>query len=31
MEKLTNRQKFVLDNLKKFMANNGYAPTVRDL
>ena len=31
MEKLTKRQKFVLYNLKKFMANNGYAPTVRDL
>ena len=31
MEKLTNKQNVVLTELKKFMAENGYAPTVREL
>ncbi len=31
MEKLTARQNFVLDEIKKFMAKKGYPPTVREL
>lgn len=31
MEKLTNRQEFILNELKKFIANKGYPPTVREL
>lgn len=31
MEKLTNKQEMVLNELKKFMANKGYPPTVREL
>ena len=31
MEKLTEKQTFILNELKKFMANKGYPPTVREL
>ena len=31
MEKLTNRQEFVLTEIKKFMAKKGYPPTVREI
>ena len=31
MEKLTNKQEHVLTEIKKFMAKNGYPPTVREL
>jgi len=31
MEKLTDRQAAVLDEIKKFMAKKGYAPTVREI
>lgn len=31
MEKLTNRQEFILDVLKKLVAKNGYPPTVREI
>ena len=31
MEKLTGRQKFILDVLKKLIAENGYPPTVREI
>ena len=30
MEKLTGRQKYILDILKKMIAENGYPPTVRN-
>ena len=31
MEKLTNKQEIILTNIKKFMAEKGYAPTIREL
>lgn len=31
MEKLTERQKFILEVLKKLLAKNGYPPTVREI
>ncbi len=31
MEKLTGKQKFILDILKKMIARNGYPPTVREI
>jgi len=31
MEKLTNRQKDILQTIKKFIADNGYPPTVREI
>lgn len=31
MEKLTDRQKFILQTLKKLIAKNGYPPTVREI
>ncbi len=31
MKKLTNRQEFILDVLKKLVAKNGYPPTVREI
>lgn len=31
MEKLTNKQEYVLTELKKYIANRGYPPTVREL
>lgn len=31
MEKLTNRQEYILDILKKLVAKNGYPPTVREI
>jgi repressor LexA len=31
MDKLTGRQKFILDILKKMIAKNGYPPTVREI
>ncbi len=31
MEKLTNRQGDILDAIKKFQADNGYPPTVREI
>ena len=31
MEKLTGKQKFILDILKKMIAKNGYPPTVREI
>ena len=31
MEKLTGRQKFILEILKKMIAKNGYPPTVREI
>lgn len=31
MEKLTGRQSFILDILKKMIAKNGYPPTVREI
>ena len=31
MEKLTNRQEFILKILKKLIAKNGYPPTVREI
>lgn len=31
MEKLTNRQKDVLDYVKSYIANNGYPPAVREI
>ena len=31
MEKLTNRQEFILNILKKLIAKNGYPPTVREI
>lgn len=31
LEKLTNSQEVILDSLKRFMAINGYPPTVREL
>ena len=31
MEKLTDKQKLILETIKKFMAKNGYPPTVREI
>ena len=31
IEKLTNKQEIILTNIKKFMAETGYAPTIREL
>ena len=31
MEKLTNKQEIILTNIKKFMAEKRYAPTIREL
>ena len=31
MENLTNRQEEILDTIKKYIANNGYPPTVREI
>ena len=31
MEKLTERQAFILEVLKKLLARNGYPPTVREI
>lgn len=31
MEKLTKKQETILKNVKKFIASNGYAPTIREL
>ena len=31
MEKLTNKQEFVLNEIKKFIAEKGYSPTIREL
>ncbi|MEG0994792.1 MAG: transcriptional repressor LexA [Bacilli bacterium] len=31
MDKLTERQKDILQTIKKFIANNGYPPTVREI
>ena len=31
MEKLTSQQQKLLDTIKKFIANHGYAPTIREL
>ena len=31
MEKLTNKQDEILTVIKKFIANKGYAPTIREL
>lgn len=31
MEKLTGKQEKILNNIKKFIADNGYAPTIREL
>ena len=31
MEKLTRKQEEILTEIKKFMANKGYAPTIREL
>ena len=31
MEKLTNRQKDVLDYIKSYVANHGYPPAVREI
>lgn len=31
MEKLTNKQEIILTSIKKFMAEKGYAPTIREL
>ena len=31
MKKLTNKQEIILTNIKKFMAEKGYAPTIREL
>ena len=31
MEKLTNKQEEILTTIKKFMAEKGYAPTIREL
>ena len=31
MEKLTNKQEIILTEIKKFIAKNGYAPTIREL
>ena len=31
MEKLTKKQEEILTNIKKFMADKGYAPTIREL
>ena len=31
MEKLTNQQEKMLDIIKKYVVNHGYAPTVREL
>ena len=31
MEKLTTKQEFILDILKKLIAQNGYPPTVREI
>ncbi len=31
MEKLTDRQKEILDTIKKFIAKNGFPPTVREI
>lgn len=31
MEKLTDRQKYILDVIKKLVAKNGYPPTVREI
>ena len=31
MEKLTNRQEYILTELKKFIAKKGYPPTVREI
>ena len=31
MKKLTNKQELILRNIKKFMAEKGYAPTIREL
>ena len=31
MEELTNRQEEILDTIKKYIAKNGYPPTVREI
>ena len=31
MEKLTDKQAYILNIIKKFIADNGYAPTIREL
>lgn len=31
MEKLTDKQKLILDTIKKFIAKNGFPPTVREI
>ena len=31
MEKLTDKQEKILTNIKKFIAQKGYAPTIREL
>ena len=31
MEKLTGKQEKILNNIKKFIADNGYSPTIREL
>lgn len=31
MEKLTNKQEKILTTIKKFIANNGYSPSIREL
>ena len=31
LEKLTGKQSFILDILKKMIAKNGYPPTVREI
>ena len=31
MEKITERQKEILDTIKKFIAKNGFPPTVREI
>ena len=31
MEKLTERQKEILDTVKKYIARNGFPPTVREI
>ena len=31
MEKLTDRQEYILQTLKKLIAKNGYPPTVREI
>jgi repressor LexA len=31
MEKISNKQQELYDFIKKYIANNGYAPTIREL